>query len=187
MKTFIINGSPRKSGETSALIDRLVQNLKGEVKVFSTYQDKISPCTDCRYCRTHKGCSIQDKMQEIYECIETYDNVIIASPIYFMNLTPPMQGVLSRFQVYFSEVYRDIPVHGKKKKGAILLTGGGTGGFLNAEKTAKLMLKMMNAEHLATIASLKTDEVAGKDDLEALEQVDEVVKRMNEFYKKRVN
>ena len=49
------------------------------------------------------------------------------------------------------------------------------------------MLKMMNAEHLATVASLKTDEVAGKDDLEALEQVDEVVKRMNEFYKKRVN
>lgn len=180
MKTFIINGSPRKNGETAALIDRLVENLEGEVKIFSAYHDKISPCTDCRYCRTHKGCSIPDKMQEIYECIESYDNVIIASPIYFMNLTPPMQGVLSRFQVYFSEVYRDIPVHGKKKKGAVILTGGGTGGFRASEKTAKLMLRMMNAEHLETIATLKTDDLPAKEDLSVLEQVENLAVKLNE-------
>lgn len=184
MKTFIINGSPRKNGETSALIDRLVTNLEGEVKIFSTYQDQISPCTDCRYCRTHKGCSIQDKMQEIYECIETYDNVIIASPIYFMNLTPPMLAILSRFQAFYSDIYKKIPVYGKRKNGTVILTGGGSGGGLAAEKTGNLMLRMMNAEQLGTISSLKTDELPAKDDVVVLKQVDEITKKMNELCKK---
>lgn len=49
MKTLIINGSPKKDGDTAVLINELVRNLKGEVVILTCY-DEISPCNDCRFC-----------------------------------------------------------------------------------------------------------------------------------------
>ena len=46
------------------------------------------------------------------------------------------------------------------------------------------MLRMMNAEQLGTISSLKTDELPAKDDVVVLKQVDEITKKMNELCKK---
>ena len=66
----------------------------------------------------------------------------------------------------------------------MILTGGGSGGGLAAEKTGNLMLRMMNAEQLGTISSLKTDELPAKDDVVVLKQVDEITKKMNELCKK---
>lgn len=178
MKTFIINGSPRKKGHTVYLIDSLRDKLDGEVKVISPYYDTINACIDCRYCQTHpRSCVIQDAMQDIYRCIETYDRVIVASPVYFMNMTPPMLGVMSRFQAYFSLDHPQLPVEGKEKKGAVILTGGGSGGYEGAEKNARLMLQMMNAEWAGTATSLNTDQVSAMNDLQVLEKINEIAQK----------
>ena len=83
MKTLIINGSPRVSGDTVSLINRLSENLSGEYRIINTYTCNISPCVDCRYCKTHAGCAIRDDMQEVYKYIEECDNIVIASTVYF--------------------------------------------------------------------------------------------------------
>lgn len=70
MKTLIINGSPRKNGDTKTLINEMMTVLNGEVMVIDTYDNDIKPCMDCRYCWEHSGCSIQDGMQEVYSYIE---------------------------------------------------------------------------------------------------------------------
>lgn len=62
MKTLIINGSPRKSGDTSELITRLKKQINGEIVEISAYYSKISPCIDCRLCWKKKGCAIKDDM-----------------------------------------------------------------------------------------------------------------------------
>ena len=62
MKTLIINGSPRKNGDTMVLINEFLKNLNGEVKLINTYYDKISPCIDCRYCWSNSSCAINDEM-----------------------------------------------------------------------------------------------------------------------------
>ena len=54
MKTLIINGSPKKNGDTAALIDELLRHLEGEVRIISG-DDSISPCIDCRFCWKKNG------------------------------------------------------------------------------------------------------------------------------------
>lgn len=101
MKTLILNGSPRINGDTVSLLSILTQKISGDYKVVNAYRTAISPCIDCRYCWKNSGCAINDEMQEIYDYIEECDNVLIASPIYFSELTGKLLDVGSRFQTYF--------------------------------------------------------------------------------------
>jgi len=48
MKTLIINGSPRKNGDSMSIANEMIKYLEGEIKVVQTYYDNISPCLDCR-------------------------------------------------------------------------------------------------------------------------------------------
>ena len=86
MKTLIINGSPRPKGDTASLVRRLAEHLRGEVKIVDAYRCNISPCVDCRYCWQNEGCAISDGMQELYAYLESCDNAVIASPVYFSEL-----------------------------------------------------------------------------------------------------
>ena len=145
MKTLILNGSPRKNGDTVSLIRKLTENLKGEFKIIDAYRSPISPCVDCRYCREHHGCKINDAMQEIYPYIQECDNIVIASPIYFSELTGKLLDLGSRLQTYYcADVFRkEMPIL-KSKKGAVILVGGGHGSAEKAYNTACILLHHMN-------------------------------------------
>ncbi len=173
MRTLIINGSPRKNGDTSALISHMREHLLGEIKEIRTYDSDIAPCIDCRACRTQAGCVICDGMQEIYSYLEGCDNVIIASPLYFTELTGSLLNVGSRLQTYFSAHYfRGEEPLLSRKKGAVILTGGGMGSYDGAYKTAKCLLKSMNAQDIfPAVFCGNTDRLPAKDNIEALKSV----------------
>lgn len=173
MRTLIINGSPRKNGDTAALVAHLREHLLGEIKEIRTYDRNISPCVDCRVCRKQQGCSIEDDMQEIYSYLEVCDNVVIASPLYFTELTGSLLNVCSRLQTYFSSHYfrREEPLL-SRKKGAVLMAGGGSSGCENAYKTAVCLLKCMNAQDVyPAVFAGNTDRLAAKDNREVLKAV----------------
>lgn len=170
MKTLILNGSPRKKGDTAALISHLLEHLLGEVKIVNAYDGRIAPCIDCRACRKQEGCIINDGMQEVYDYLRTCDNVVIASPVYFSELTGQLLNAASRLQTYYSARYirREEPLL-SRKKGAVLLTGGGTGDPMRAYKTASELLSYMNAvEIFPLVCSHNTDRVPASEDREAL-------------------
>ncbi len=85
VKTLIINGSPRKNGDTVQLIRKLKEKIPGEVVEFVCYQSDIKGCVDCRYCWEHDGCCRKDGWQELEQVIQECDNLLIASPVYFLN------------------------------------------------------------------------------------------------------
>ena len=176
MKTLIFNGSPRKNGDTVSLLKALTQKLDGEVKIVNAYNCGISPCIDCRYCWKHNGCAIKDGMQEIYDYIQECDNVVIASPIYFSELTGMLLALGSRLQTYVSAKYmrKETPI-AKAKKGAVILAGGGSGGAERAYETAKEWLKLMNCtQNHELVVSRRTDKIPAKDDEQALAGVDSI-------------
>lgn len=159
MKTLIFNGSPRKNGDTKSLLEILLQELPGEVKMVDTYQSGIKSCMDCRWCWKNSGCCIKDHMQEIYDYIQECDNILIASPIYFSELTGELLGVASRLQTYFSAKYlrNEVPIE-KRKKGAVILVGGSSGPIEKPYQTASIILKLMNAQEIHPVVySLYTD------------------------------
>ena len=87
MKTLIFNGSPRKNGETAYMIRTLQENLGGDFKVVNAYRADIRPCIDCRWCFDHAGCAVKDEWQEVLSYIEECDHIIMASPVYFEEVT----------------------------------------------------------------------------------------------------
>lgn len=176
MQTLILNGSPRKNGDTAALLSYLRNYLKGEIIEISAYYDNISPCVDCRRCKESGICVIPDRMQDIYKIIETCDNIIIASPIYFSELTGRLLDVASRLQTYYYGMQKN---HGhpvkKPKRGAVLLVGGGEGDPQNAYATAVRILHYMKAKEIhPLICSHRTDEIPAAEDAAVLEQIREL-------------
>jgi multimeric flavodoxin WrbA len=184
MKTLIFNGSPRKNGDTVFLINKLKESLNGEVRVIDAYFTEISPCIDCRYCWKNCGCAIQDEMQEVYSFIKECDNIVIASPVYFSELTGSLLTLASRLQTFYSSKrFLGISQIQKKKKGAVILCGGGDGAPDRAEATAKDLLKMMGAELNTSIRSLNTDNIPSRDDNTAKAQIDELAVSLNNLPK----
>ena len=169
MKTLIINGSPRRGGDTEVLINALTANLKGEIRTVS-WKDDISPCIDCRWCWNNDGCALQDDMQDIYEYWRDCDNVVLASPIWFSSLSGPALNIASRFQPSFmARSRRKIPSPATKN-GVLIFTGGQPGTEEAPEKSARIILRNMNVKTplVAVIKSMNTDNVPARDDMAAL-------------------
>ena len=166
LKTLIINGSPRKNGDTVSLINKLTEQLTGDYKIFDAYYSDISPCIDCRYCWENAGCSINDEMSKIYDYIVDCDNVVLASPIYFSQPTGKLLNICSRFQTYFASKHfrNQVPLI-KSKKGAVILVGGGDGNPQKAYETLCGVLNHINTTEIyELVGSFNTNEIPAIED-----------------------
>ncbi len=181
MKTLILNGSPRITGDTIQLIKNITANIAGEYRIVDAYRCNISPCVDCRYCWEKQGCAINDEMQEIYEYIQDCDNILIASPIYFSELTGKLLDVGSRLQTYFCARYfrKEEPIL-KSKKGAVILVGGGDGNINKPYDTACTLLHHMNCYNIhKAVYSHNTNERPAIEDETALAGINNILEFLN--------
>lgn len=162
MKTLIINGSPRREGDTAHMAALLQKYLKGEIETVYLFEEKIAPCIDCRFCRKERGCALGDDFDALAQMIQMADAVVIASPIWFGSLPGPFLSAMSRLQSYFcARTFRGEGAVFWKKKGAILLSGGGSGGAEGALRTAGILLREMGVEgEIPKVMSLDTDQLS---------------------------
>jgi multimeric flavodoxin WrbA len=188
MKTLIINGSPRKNGDTMTLVNEMMKFLDGEVRIVHTYYEQISPCVDCRYCWDNDGCSINDGMQEYYQILDEVDNVVLASPIYLSELTSEMLRFASRFQKYFAArcLKKGNEFKLKKKNGALIIAAGGDSRNLEgrAIDTANIIFRHINTQSVGVVSTLYTNDIPANEDIEALESVRELALKLNELHNK---
>lgn len=148
------------------MVRQFIDYIGGESTIVHAYRCNAAPCNDCRYCWEQDGCCIDDGMQEIYRLIQQADTIVIASPIYFANLTGQLLAVLSRLQAYYcARVFQGKQPIKKEKSGAILLTGGGDGSSDMAERMAKILLRQMHVQDiLPTVLYHNTNQVPLKED-----------------------
>lgn len=180
MKTLIFNGSPRKYGNTAALIKELASKLDGEIKIVRAYDCDVKACIDCRYCWEKDGCAQKDGMQEIYDYIQTCDNIVIASPMQFTEIAGQLLAVLSRLQTYWSaRFFRKMEPIKKKKHGGIIIVGGGKLPIKKAEDTAKVLLREMNAEPVSTVYSQNTNDMSSISDEEVMAGIGKMALTLN--------
>ena len=170
MKTLIFSGTPRKNGDTMTLVNEFISYLEGEYKIIDVYDCNIKPCIDCRYCRKNAGCALNDEMQDVYNYIEECDNILIASPLYFSELSGQLLAITSRLQTYFcARFFRKVNPIDKKKKGGVIIVGGGDGDIEKAYDTACTLLHHMNSREIAPVVySHGTNNIPSKDDIKAM-------------------
>lgn len=102
MKVAIFNGSPRKNGNTSQLVDEFTRKLscRGvKADVMTLFDKNIKGCMNCGACQ--KGavpghCTIKDDMSAAFDLFLASDVIIIASPIYMWQFTPCTLAFLNR-------------------------------------------------------------------------------------------
>lgn len=105
MKTVIINGSPRKKGNTALLLkeaEKGAVSKNNETKFINLYSLNFKGCISCFQCKrlgskTYGKCSVKDDLAPVLAEIEESEHIILGSPIYLGNITGVMQQFLERF------------------------------------------------------------------------------------------
>ena len=180
MKTLIINGSPRPSGNTVVLINELKKHLEGEVIELSAFRSKIAPCVDCRSCWTTARCAVRDEMDVIYG--DDFDNVVVASPVYFSTVPGQVLSLFSRMQPWHcATFFLKQPLVQRRKKSAAILTGGGKGNYANSFHHLSAFFRMVNAHGFKdhAVLSLNTDTIPAWEDEAAMQGVRELAEWLN--------
>lgn len=120
---------------------------------------------------------MDDEMRDVYGYIQECDNIVIASPVYFSELTGKLLDVGSRLQTYFSARFfrKEEPI-AKPKKGAVVLVGGGDGSIDKAYGTARVLLHQMNCHDIhALVYSHNTNKMPAIEDENALMGIDSIL------------
>lgn len=104
MKVLAINGSPRKNGNTAALLKQAMDGAKSqgaETRRIDLYSMNCKGCISCFYCKRkdkpHGICAVRDDLTPILAELKETDILLLGSPIYYDNITSGMVAFLERF------------------------------------------------------------------------------------------
>ncbi|MHA1540306.1 MAG: flavodoxin family protein [Alphaproteobacteria bacterium] len=102
MKVVAFNGSPRKGGNTSLLIQEVFKSLEKEgveTELVELANKEIKGCTACYKCKEmqNKRCAYtKDYVNTCLEKMEGADAIILGSPTYFTDVTTEMKALIDR-------------------------------------------------------------------------------------------
>jgi len=108
MKILILNGSPRKRGNTDLLLERIEAGIRQSghnAEHIDLAQLAIHPCTGCGHCETEGACIFKDDMTALYDKVDAANRIVIGSPIYFYGVTAQAKAFIDRCQVLWSRKY----------------------------------------------------------------------------------
>ena len=115
MNILAFNGSHRRKGNTSLLLDELLRGAKeagSQVEEIVAEEVNLKYCKGCLRCNLIKRCAIKgDDWPDLSSKLLNADALIFASPIYFHYLTAPLKKILDRFRSF---LHVQITDHGLK-------------------------------------------------------------------------
>ena len=124
MDILVLNGSPRANGNTKRMVEAFCEGARDaghQVTVIDVCKKNIHGCIACEYCHTtgRGKCVQKDDMREIYELLKKSEMLVLASPIYYHNISGQLKCVIDRF---YSAAYPAKPP--RLKKVAMILSSG---------------------------------------------------------------
>lgn len=103
-KVLVLDGSTRKRGNTSILIEHFLNGAKSntdQIEHVIAKDLKIEYCNGCLRCNLIKRCSITgDDWANLSQKIAEADILVFASPIYFHYVTAPLKKIIDRFRSF---------------------------------------------------------------------------------------
>ncbi|MCG8568833.1 MAG: flavodoxin family protein, partial [Spirochaetes bacterium] len=100
-KILIALGSPRKKGNSAVLaaeIARGAQESGAEIETVYLNGLNLKPCQGCEQCQKDacNGCAIDDDMTFLYSKLQKADALVVASPIYWFNISAQTKIFIDR-------------------------------------------------------------------------------------------
>ena len=128
-KIIVLNGSPRKNGNTSALVKAFREGAESaghSVTEFWLGGMKINGCRGC--CAGGKNpespCVQKDDMEQIYPAYKEADVVVLASPLYYWTISGQLKCAFDRL---FAVAECDPNYTNPRKESALLMAAEGNG------------------------------------------------------------
>jgi multimeric flavodoxin WrbA len=99
MKILGVSCSPRKDGNTVAMLTEALKAAEGEgaeVELFSVAGKNIQPCDGCWGCTKTGKCHIKDDVAILQDKMIAADGIIFGTPIYFWGMTAQAKAIMDR-------------------------------------------------------------------------------------------
>ncbi len=128
MFALAINGSPRKNGNTQAMLEKVLNTLQEqgwETELEQVGGKTIKGCVACNTCfkKANQRCAFDDAFNPIFEKMLKADAIIIGSPTYFTDVTAETKALIDR--AGFVSMANDCALKAKIGAAAIAVRRGG--------------------------------------------------------------
>ena len=103
MKVLGILGSPRKSGNTSLLLDAVLkgaQDAGAQVESVSVASMNMHCCVACGKCQATGNCIFEDDIEAVKAKMIEADGIVLASPNYMLSVTAQLKTIMDRCSLY---------------------------------------------------------------------------------------
>lgn len=170
-KIVILNGSPRRNGNTSALAKAFTEGARSAgntVTEFFLNDMKIHGCRGC--CCGHSSkehpCVQKDDMEQIYPAVKESKVIILATPLYYWNMSGQIRTAVDR--LFALEEGDGNLLRGHGRSSALLMAAAG-----NAFEDVLLYydhlmehLKWNNLGHVLAGGNKNAGDIQGKPELQ---------------------
>jgi len=99
MKILLINGSPKKEGNTFIALSEVQKTLEAEgveTEMIHVGHKDIHGCIACLKCRETGKCVFHDIVNEVAEKFKEADGIVVGSPVYYASPNGTLLSFLDR-------------------------------------------------------------------------------------------
>ncbi|WP_165070884.1 NAD(P)H-dependent oxidoreductase [Desulfovibrio sp. ZJ200] len=170
-KIVILNGSPRKNGNTSALVKAFTEGAESaghSVSEFFLDGMEIHGCKGCFGGHSKKECPCvqKDDMAQIYPAARDCDVIVLASPLYYWTMSGQLRTALDR--LFALEEGDGNLLRGNGKSSALLMAAEGHGFEDAVLYYDHLMehLRWKNLGHVLAGGNMDVGDIKGKSEIQ---------------------
>jgi len=125
MKAVCVLGSPRPNGNSNAIARHFCDRLAGlgaEVQTFALNKLTYRGCQACMACKTKLDrCVLDDDLTRVLDAVRETDLLVMATPVYFGDITSQLKGFVDRMYSFFTPDYRTSSVKSRLAPGKKLV------------------------------------------------------------------
>ena len=113
MKIVTLLGSPRTNGNSATIAQHFMQTAAGlgaEIQSFELNRLTYRGCQACYACKKgREECVLNDDLSEVLAAVQAADVVVLASPVYYGDITMQLKGFIDRSYSYLVPDYLTNP------------------------------------------------------------------------------
>ena len=171
-RIVILNGSPRRNGNTSTLVKAFTEGAESAgntVTEFFLDGMDIHGCKGCFGGHSSKECPCvqKDDMAQIYPAVKQCDMVVLATPLYYWNMSGQLRTAIDR--LFALEEGDEKLLRGHNRASALLMAAEGHGfeDVLTYYNHLVEHLRWKNLGHVLAGGNMNVGDIKGKTEIQA--------------------